>query len=269
MNKIIPFNKDITFNEKIGEIESIALDDTLKFIEPYTIKGELIVRGCNKYLDVENEFSYPLPVEIAVDSKYDTKKASINIDDFYYEIINDNILRVKIDLILDDLEYQKEEIKEDSLRLDYNVDIKKDDDLFDASIDLLKKGEDGFNTSMDLLKKGDELFDAKLDLEKKGNIPFLADASIKKESDQKLDANLSLAKGNKEETKDTDKIMDLFKENDEPKEYSIYRVYTMGENDTIDSILKKYGITKEDLENYNDLGSLKTGDKLIIPSTDE
>ena len=96
MNKIIPFNKDITFNESIGDITSIALDDTLKFMDNYTIKGELIVRGCHKYLDIESDFSYHIPVEIAVDSKYDTSKANISVDDFYYEIINDNILRVKI-----------------------------------------------------------------------------------------------------------------------------------------------------------------------------
>lgn len=264
MNKIIPFNKDITFKEKIGEIESIALDDTLKFVDKYSIKGDLIVRGCNKYLDIENEFSYPIPVEIAVDDKYDTSKASIGIDDFYYEIINDDILRVKIDLILDDLEYQDEEVKEDNLRVDFDVDIKKEDDLLDASLDLVKKGEKGFNTAMDLQKKGDDV-SAGIDFTKNGKDSLNINANVNKESNQKLDASLSIDKGKK----DNDNIMDLFKETDNQKEYSIYRVYTFLENDTIDSILKKYGITKEELEKYNDLESLKPGDKLIIPSTDE
>ena len=111
MNKIIPFNKDIKFNESIGEITSIAIDDTLKFNDSYTITGELIVRGCHKYGDIEEDFSYPLPTSISVDKKYDTSKAKISIDDFYYEVINDDTLRVKIDLILDELFFKEEKIE--------------------------------------------------------------------------------------------------------------------------------------------------------------
>lgn len=240
MNKIIPFNKDITFNETIGEIESIALDDTLKFETPFIIKGELIVRGCNKNNGIVSDFSYPLPVEIAVDEKYDTEKATIGIDDFYYEIINENVLRVKIDLILDDLYYKEEIIFPENRKVDFDLDLNKNDDLFNANLDIEKDGKDGF--------------DANINLEKDGN--------------NGLNASLSLNKNN-EEKKENKDVTDLFKENDTEKEYSIYRVYTVLDGDTLDSILNKYKITKEDLENYNDLSNLKPGVKLIIPSTDE
>lgn len=238
MNKIIPFNKDITFNENIGEIVSIALDDTLKFESPYNIKGELIVRGCKKYLDVTSDFSFPLPVEIAVDSKYDTEKASIGIDDFYYEIINDNILKVKIDLILDDLYYKEEKIVPETRKIDFDLDIKKEDELLNANLDVEKKGKDAFQ----------------------------GEIGIKKDGDESLNATLNLQKGDDMEK---DNVMDLFKQTDDAKEYSIYRVYTVEENDTLDSILDKYKITKDELEKYNDLSNLKVGTKLIIPSTDE
>ena len=196
MNKIIPFNKDITFEDNIGEIESIALDDVLKFEEDDTIKGELIIRGCNKYQDVVKDFSYSLPVLITIDSKYDTSKSTINIDDFYYEIVNDNILRVKIDLILDDLYY-----------IEDNNELNVNDDLMKESI---------------VEEKIDEL----------------------EENSNDLDVN-------------------------DTKEYSIYRVYTINDNDTIDTILSKYKINKEELEKYNDLSNIKPGVKLIIPSLDE
>lgn len=111
MNKIIPFNKDIKFNDTIGEITNIAIDDTLKFTDSYTITGELIVRGCHKYGDIEEDFSYPLPTTVSVDKKYDTSKAKIMVDDFYYEIVNDDTLKVKIDLILDDLFFKEEKIE--------------------------------------------------------------------------------------------------------------------------------------------------------------
>ena len=111
MNKIIPFNKEIKFNDNIGEIISIALDDTLKFKDSYTISGDLIVRGCHRYNEIEEDFSYPIPTQIAVDDKYDTSKAKISIDDFYYEILNDDTLKVKIDLILDDLFFKEQKIE--------------------------------------------------------------------------------------------------------------------------------------------------------------
>ena len=41
------------------------------------------------------------------------------------------------------------------------------------------------------------------------------------------------------------------------------------EGDTIDKIIEKYNITKEELEKYNDLGDIKIGDKLIIPANDK
>jgi len=110
MNKIIPFNKEIKFDENIGEITSIALDDTLNFKDSHTISGDLIIRGSHKYGDLEEEFNYPIPTTIAVDDKYDTSKAKIIIDDFYYEILNDDTLKVKIDLILDNLLFKEEKI---------------------------------------------------------------------------------------------------------------------------------------------------------------
>ena len=223
MNKIIPFNKDITFNNSIGEITSIALDDTLKLIDEYSIKGDLIVRGCNKVLDMENEFSYSMPVDITIDSKYDTSKCSISIDDFYYEIINENVLKVKIDLILDDLFYSDKPIKKEELVInsDDRIDI-------DAS-----------------LKKKDKEWDVDVSLEK---------------DDVNIDFNFDNKK---------DKVEDLFKEMNEEKEYSIYRVYTVLENDSLESIMDKYKITRDDLADYNDLMVITPGMKLVIPSTDE
>lgn len=212
MNKIIPFNKDIKFNERIGEIESIALDDTLKFLDNYTIKGELIVRGCHKNDNIEKDFSYPLPVEISVDDKYDTSKSSIVIDDFYYEIINDDLLRVKIDLMLDDL-YYKEEKKEKEVR---EVNYDKEENL---------KQEEKINDILEITPEEETIEEENIDL-------------------------------SKETSNNT-------------KEYCVYRVYVFKDNDTLSNIIDKYKVTKEELEEINDLSKLKVGDKIIIPSIDE
>ena len=138
MNKIIPFNKEIKFNENIGEITSIALEDTLKFKDGYTITGELIVKGSYKYGDIEDDFSYPIPTHITVDSKYDTSKAKISVDEFYYEIINENTLKVKIDLLLDDLFFKEEKIE--PVVEEINVDTRdENEETKEEQIDLFKE----------------------------------------------------------------------------------------------------------------------------------
>lgn len=228
MNKIIPFNKEITFNDMIGEITSIALDDTLKLVDSHSIKGELIIRGCNKFRNVEDEFSYSLPVDITIDNKYDTSKCSINIDDFYYEIINENILKVKIDLILDDLFFQEESIKKEEImvsemdRIDINASLEKKDKDWDVDVEL----------------KNDNI-DIDFNFEKK------------------------------EEIKTENNIEDLFKEVNNEKEYSVYRVYTLTENDSIEYVVDKYKVSRDDLADYNDLSIVTKGTKLVIPSIDE
>ena len=48
-------------------------------------------------------FVYKLPLEINLDEKYDTEQAKVDIDDFYYEIINNNVLKVIISVNVDQL----------------------------------------------------------------------------------------------------------------------------------------------------------------------
>ena len=48
-----------------------------------------------------------------------------------------------------------------------------------------------------------------------------------------------------------------------------YQVYIIRENDTIETVLNKYNITRETLNLYNDLTELKLGDKLIIPQVND
>lgn len=230
MNKIIPFTKVITLNERFDEIKKIALDETLKLEEPYLVKGDLIIRGCYKNELKEEDFTYPIPVEIAIDSKYDTSKCSINIDDFYYEIINEQSLRVKIDLVLDDLYYLEEDKKIEELVLEDN---RNDYNDFYDEIDY----------------KEDKLINNLLD-----------DNDLKKANE---------LNNNKEINNPTETLEDLFKETNEEKEYSIYSVYVLSENDTLEYVLDKYKVTREDLMPFNDLDKLQVGSKLIIPSIDE
>ena len=115
MRQTIPFKKDITFKTKIGELTAISLDNDLTLKGEDLIVGNFYISGTYKMLEtstIEEEYSYKIPCEIAISDEYDTYDATIDIDDFYYEIINDEILRVNIVVVINNLE-RKEEVLEE------------------------------------------------------------------------------------------------------------------------------------------------------------
>ncbi len=61
-------------------------------------------------------------------------------------------------------------------------------------------------------------------------------------------------------------MKDVFDSFDVEESYRTYKVYIVRENDNLESILERFDVTKEDLENYNDLNSITVGLKLIIPT---
>ena len=52
---------------------------------------------------------------------------------------------------------------------------------------------------------------------------------------------------------------------DDEEDSSTYYIYIVRENDTLETIMTKYNISKEKLEEYNNLEELKIGNKIIIP----
>lgn len=117
MKKIIPFRKDIIFKTNVSEIASISLEHTLQVLGN-NISGEFIVSGDYKITDtsIDTEpFTYSLPFDISLDEKYDLSHVVVDIDDFYYEIIDDKVLQINIDVLIDHLEeklLEQEELEE-------------------------------------------------------------------------------------------------------------------------------------------------------------
>ena len=117
MNEIVSFTKEIDFNTNIDKITSISLEHTISPDGESNIKGDLIVSGTYKQsplLQIDSPFSYKIPVDIVIDSKYDISNMIIDIDNFTYEV-EDNKLKVNIDLILDKLELKEKEVEIENL----------------------------------------------------------------------------------------------------------------------------------------------------------
>ena len=116
MKQIIPFEKDILFKTKIGELTSISLDNDLILKGEDTVTGNFYIKGTYKMISSstnEEEYSYKIPCEIQISDIYDTYDCTIDIDDFSYEIKNDDTLCVKISVLLDNLIKKELEVTEE------------------------------------------------------------------------------------------------------------------------------------------------------------
>lgn len=210
MKKIVPFKKNIEFDSNIAEISSISLEHTLKLKEENLVSGEFIISGTYKMTEASlnvDPFEYKLPFDISIDKKYDTKNIDVDINDFYYEVVNNEILSINIEVSLDGLE-EKEEVR-----------------MTEEKIETLEENEDKDTQETQTVSKQE----------------------------------------NEEVSRDESTTKSIFENLDENERYAIYKVHVVTENDTTESIMNKYTITKEELEAYNDLSDLKIGDKLIIP----
>ena len=90
-----------------------------------------------------------------------------------------------------------------------------------------------------------------------------------KETEMKEEKEIKITNENNNNIENNNENIDIFNGINSDDGYVTYRVYRVMEGDTIDKIIEKYNTTKEELEKYNDLGDIKIGDKLIIPSNDK
>ncbi|MDO4369409.1 MAG: LysM peptidoglycan-binding domain-containing protein [bacterium] len=153
MKQTIPFKKDITFKTKIGELTAISLDNDLTLKGEDLIVGNFYISGKYKMLEsssLEESYSYKIPCEIAISDDYDTYDATIDIDDFYYEIIDDEILRVNIIVIINNLKRKEleEEVKDE--RVVEKEDLGTD---FQDEIEVLDVQREDINPIMEVKKQ--------------------------------------------------------------------------------------------------------------------
>lgn len=252
MKIIIPFKKEVVFKDNISEITSISLEHQLT-LNDYLVKGNFLITGEYKVSDASKTvlpFNLELPIALSIEDRYLTDKAVCDIDDFYYEIVNDRKLSISIDISVDKL--SEKEIKE----IDNKVEVLED------SIDIENTeiiNEDNRCIDMeDIDLKSDNITES---LETKNEIKeeIKEIRDIKKEEREAVDKKIDKA----EEV--NKKIKTLFNTDSDTEEYITYQIYIIRDGDTIDSIIAKYDIDVESLKEYNDISDLKIGDKIIIP----
>lgn len=314
MRKVISFDKELEFKTMIGEITSISLDQDLSFQDESTVSGELVVSGKYKLTAasrLEDDFLFHLPMEIVLTERLDSQTRNVTIEDFRYEVEDNDILLCHIDLLVEGVEII-DDVESDSSDSRENVSLSTDsstDDIIDSSHDVSIKNESSTDeissvesTLLDSSSSGssqreesfidvtpvissnvsDKSVDVDVNISVNNNVTDTADTNTNVNTNTNINSNaIANSSSNASstaiiETADTKDLKDQdesdgvgslfssFKDSDET--FATYSVYIFRANDTIEMIMDKYQVTKEELESYNDLSSLTIGSKVIIPT---
>ena len=238
MKQIIPFKKELLFKTKVSEITSISLEHSISSMDKDKIVGNFLITGDYKMTEGSinrEKFRFDIPFEINLDDNYRADSIIIDIDNFYYEVINNESLKVNIDLYIIGEKEIEDRDKSDILSKDK---IKLNDLVSDSNIK-------------------DDILD--YESVKYKNVDKVDDISTN--SDDNIDNNSNVNIDNN--------FNSIFNAIDAGDTYVTYYVYIVKEGDTLEKILDKFKVSKEELEKYNDIVNIKEKDKLIIPSSNE
>lgn len=107
MNLTIPFTKDIPFGSTIAEVSSISLEHGYT-VNDRDLLGNFTITGEYKTHEVsvnKESFEYVLPFQVELtNERIDKDSIDVTIEDFTYEIIDNNTLRVNIEYKVNALE---------------------------------------------------------------------------------------------------------------------------------------------------------------------
>ena len=252
MQKVISFDKTLDFKTMVGEVTSISLDPKLEFSDDSTISGELVISGKYKLTAasrLEDDFLFHLPVEIVLTESLDEETRRVSIDDFRYEVEKDDSLLCHIDLLVEGVE--KIQVDDDC----------EDEDIYRHSDDLRVESVHEELPLEEVQSLGGKLIsndEESSHMEREIKIDSVSEGLAEKQSVSSDVEEVDSA------NQDVGSLFSSFKDSDET--FATYSVYIVRQNDTIESIMEKYQVSREDLDNYNDLGNLTIGMKIIIPA---
>lgn len=227
MKKIISFEKKLEFPSMVGEITSISLEHTLEFKSPTLIEGAFLISGTYKLTEascIEDNFNFKVPTEIMLTENIDVTTGKITIDDFFYEIEDEENLVCHIDVLVEGLE----EILIEEPPLE------------------------------EVERQVEEIRECDGDINKEIEIPH------QKEPEEKTEPPVEELR---EEVEEEQSLFSNLKDDEDT--FTTYSIYIIRQDETIQTVLDKYKITKEELEEYNDLSNITEGSKIIIPVNDK
>lgn len=247
MRMIVPYNKEIVFNTKIASITSISLEYEANILDDELV-GDFLISGDYKIHEVsinKEPFKYRLPFSITLADSIIRDSLKYDINNFTYECINDDTLKVNIEFLLEGEEVEtplQEEAQEQVETFEEPVppkeETEEDNDHRQESIEAAKTIDTMLSQVSNDLKE--EIQPPIKPAEKN-----IADTTI---NNSIVNSNIIMNKASSV--------------NDS---YVIYHIHVAMEGETLDEIATKYNVTKDLIFEYNNIVDLKPGDKVLIP----
>ncbi len=266
----IPFESEIEFKTNIFEITKMSLEHDFN-VNDGAVLGNFYISGEYRTHEVsinKEPFKYTLPftVELRDDIVKDTLE--FNIEDFSYDIVDNNKLKVNIEYSLtaevnceeELFERVKDEDLEDELSLIDDF-LEKENDLNDEeNVQMVEEKEEGV----------EEKPQEKIKVREKEEV---IDNPISKSTEMVAKEEPTLMEGNKEDkekriTKEEEKtIMETIKSSDDT--FVTYHIHIAKESESLETISSIYNVPSSIIQEYNNIDNLSAGDKVLIPKCDE
>ena len=168
MKQVIPFYKEIVFKNKIANLTSISLEHNEKVVDG-EVSGEFIVYGDYKVHNdttEKEEFKYKLPFTALLPDDIDLSTVKVDITDFKYDQIDEDVLRIDIDFSIegDTLECldEREIVEEDTINeeIDEILGIKEEVETLELPVESMEEEvqvrEDTINEEIQVIEKTEE-----------------------------------------------------------------------------------------------------------------
>lgn len=305
MKENLKIEKELLFKNNIKDITSISLDNDYKITNKeingnFIITGEYKIHE----VSINREkFNFKIPFKYQLDNAFDETTAKVEITNFLYDYKKDvlivnieyTITASKKDVFIFDNDESLDEFL--SSREVEVVDTRLDN--IKRQIDENDENKENKNNEIDKTKENNST-DLDREQTKKQTIN---DLNINKKCDNNKNDNNSIKQENIENNPPTSNIINEYQENKsenltdkntnnentldyndltikqdrlEPNEiinniktfqddFITYKVYTIKQDETLESIVVKCHTTIDELKEYNDLNNLSINDKLIIP----
>lgn len=169
MKQVIPFYKEIVFKNKIANLTSISLEHNEKVVDG-EVSGEFIVYGDYKVHNdttEKEEFKYKLPFTALLPDDIDLNTVKVDITDFRYDQIDEDVLRIDIDFsiegdTLECLDEREEVLEEDTINeeIDEILGIKDEVETLELPVESMEEEvqvrEDTINEEIQVIEKTEE-----------------------------------------------------------------------------------------------------------------
>ena len=243
MNEVFVLNQEFSFDNKIYEITSIAIEHKYD-VEAGKCAGEFIISGDYRMHEISvnrESFSFKMPFESEVRSNVNLDSIEVEINDFTYEYNND-LLTVNVEYAING-EQAMIEFAEES---DFEEFLKANDaDIIDLSDDEREE-----------VIADEEIIETELIVEE-----------IPEERIEEPIIEPEITEDEKEEARISQDHM-INSINSE-ENYVTYHVHTVTAVDTFEIISNQYNISINDIKRLNNIEELSLGLKLILPDEED